>query len=178
MHQEDRTLLFGDSETPKSAILKTHKRMSNTVLIKKGKRQLVGEDAKSQQQQQQQQQHQKQQRKPSTASRNLSEDDFNSKPSVAIPNSELEASTLLHDIKERRVSTMGLNDKQVVNLAKLIATMTGTDESMVYQLITLLPKKNELSNRSSGQSYVGNSTSGSSIHPCLLYTSPSPRDRG
>ena len=163
-HQEDRTLLFGDSETPKSAILKTHKRMSNTVLIKKGKRQLVGEDAKSQQQQQQ---HQKQQRKASTASRNLSEDDFNSKPSVAIPNSELEASTLLDDIKERRVSTMGLNDKQVVNLAKLIATMTGTDESMVYQLITLLPKKNELSSRSSGQSYVGNSTSGSCIHPAL-----------
>lgn len=154
-HQEDRTLLFGDSETPKSAILKTHKRMSNTVLIKKGKRQLVGEDAKQQQ------------RKPSASSKSISEDDINSKPSVAIPNSELEASTLLDDIKERRVSTMGLNDKQVINLAKLIATMTGTDESMVYQLISLLPKKNEFSNRSSGQSYIGNSTNGSGIHPAL-----------
>ena len=157
-NQNDDTLVYGDSETPKSAILKTHKRMSNTVLIKKGKRQLVGEATKSQQQQKS---------IPEEQQQSIPEEETISKPSVAIPNSELEASTLLDDIKERRVSTIGLSNKQVVNLAKLIATMTGTDESMVYQLICLLPKKNELFNTSSDQSYMGNSTNPSSIHPAL-----------
>ena len=153
------TLVFEGTETPKSSSLKTHKRMSSTVLIKKGKRQLVGEAAAKSQQQ----------GKQSTSSviRSIPEEKTIPKQSFVIPNTELEASTLLDDIKERRVSAMGLNDNQLLNLAKLIATMTGTDESMVYQLISLLPKKNEhSSSRSSGQSYVSNTTNRtSSNHP-------------
>jgi len=120
-------------ETPKSALLKTHKRMSSTVLIKKEKRQMVGEKSNAQ--------HKKQQQ--------IDEKVEEERPSVCIPESELEASTLLDDIKERRVSAVGLTDTQVLSLAKLIATMTGTDENLVYQLISLLPKKEDYSAYSS-----------------------------
>ena len=125
-------------ETPKSALLKTHKRMSSTVLVKKEKRQMVGEESHAQLTKQQQQQH-------------IDEGVEEERPSVCMPASELEASTLLDDIKERRVSAMGLTDTQVLSLAKLIATMTGTDENLVYQLISLLPKKEDYSTYSSSR---------------------------
>eukprot|EP00111_Clytia_hemisphaerica_P016231 TCONS_00048009-protein len=136
-------------ETPKSALLKTHKRMSNTVLLKKKKRQLVGQEAE-------------------TSVAATSEEKVSSAPAVSIPSSELEASCLLDDIKERRVSTIGLDDSQVMNLAKLISTMTGTEEDMVYQLICLLPKKNDVIKRISNQSKKMSNTSNSkSFHSSM-----------
>lgn len=117
-------------ETPKSALLKTHKRTLSATLQKK--RPLVGgEDTTCST------------LNRASASDVLEEDPLDATMSseeirtnelaVTIPSSEFEATTLLHDIRQRRVSTAGLSKHQISSLVKLISTMTGTDERLVYE---------------------------------------------
>ena len=131
-------------ETPKSS-LKTHKRYSSTVLQKKQqKRVSLGEKLSSV--------------VPTTTNdrryteqtisdATMSAEEISASSSsshaavVCVPSSKLEATTLLRDIKERRVSTVGLDQNQISNLSKLIAALTGVDEELVCQLISLLPRK-------------------------------------
>lgn len=139
------------SETPKSRLLSTHKRNSDTVLQKKKKRQLIGKEdkAKKSLNQDGDKSIQSVRRKSSSRENSSKHTDADADASInalkhhtsiVAPISEVEADTLLDDIKGRRVSTAGMTKAQIVELAKCISSMTGTNIELVYKLILLLPR--------------------------------------
>lgn len=62
--------------------------------------------------------------------------------SFSIPICKQEAGALMNSIRERRVSIVGMENTQMESLSKVIASLTGSDASIVYRVLQIMSKEN------------------------------------